>query len=103
MPRLSLENVKSFTEVVHDVKSPRDSKPRLGCERRSCSRLWRLYRLNQSNPTHAPPPDTHHRSILCASGGWLDRQGSDVGPEPLEGRAERLRCGRTRGSYAIPA
>src|SRR5476649_2121739 len=103
MPRLSLENIKSLTEVVYDVKSPHDSKPRAGCERRSRCLLRRLHRLNQSNPIQASPPDTYCPSILCASGGWLNRQSSDVGPEPFEGRPERLCRGRTRGGYAIPA
>jgi hypothetical protein len=55
MPRLSLEYLKSLTEVVHDVKSPRVSIPRAGFERRSCSLLRRLHQLNQSIPSESPP------------------------------------------------
>ena len=55
MPRLSLKYLKSLTEVVHDVKSPRSSIPRAGFERRSCSLLRRLHQLNQSIPSQIPP------------------------------------------------
>ena len=55
MPRLSLEYLKSLTEVVHDVKSPRVSIPRAGFECRSRSVLWRLHQLNQSIPSQSPP------------------------------------------------
>ena len=55
MPRLSLEYLKSLTEVVHDVKSPRSSIPRAGLERCSCSLLQRLHQLNQSIPSQIPP------------------------------------------------
>jgi hypothetical protein len=54
MPRLSLEYLKSLTEVVHDVKSPRISIPRAGFERCSCSILQRLHQLNQSIPSQGP-------------------------------------------------
>jgi hypothetical protein len=53
MPRLSLEYLKSLTEVVHDVKSPRVSIPRAGFECRSRSVLWRLHQLNQSSPSES--------------------------------------------------
>jgi hypothetical protein len=55
MPRLSLEYLKSLTEVVHDVKSPRSSIPRAGFERCSCSLLRRLHQLNQSITSQIPP------------------------------------------------
>ena len=55
MPRLSLEYLKSLTEVVHDVKSPRVSIPRIGFERRGCSVVWRLHQLDQSSPSQSSP------------------------------------------------
>jgi hypothetical protein len=55
MPRLSLDYLKSLTEVVHDVQSPRVSIPRAGFERRSCSLLRRLHQLNQSSPSQSCP------------------------------------------------
>ena len=55
MPRLSLDYLKSLTEVVHDVKSPRVSIPRAGFERCSCSFLRRLHQLNQSSSSQSPP------------------------------------------------
>ena len=64
MPRLSLEYLKSLTEVVHDVKSPRDSIPRAGFERCSCSLLWRLHQLNQSSPSQSAPAVVDCAGIL---------------------------------------
>jgi hypothetical protein len=55
MPRLRLEYLKSLTEVVHDVKSPRVSIPRAGFERRSSTILRRLHQLNQSITSQSPP------------------------------------------------
>ncbi len=55
MPRLSLDYLKSLTEVVHDVQSPRVSIPRAGFERRSCTLLRRLHQLNQSSPSQSSP------------------------------------------------
>jgi hypothetical protein len=55
MPRLSLYFVKSLTEVVHDVKSPRVSIPRAGFDRCSCSFLRRPHQLNQSSPSKSAP------------------------------------------------
>src|SRR5450759_484600 len=101
MPRMSLEYFESLTKVVHDVNSPRVSIPRAGCERRSCSLLWRLPRPNKSSSTQAPPTDADCRSILCESCRRLDCQGSEMGPESLQGRPECLRCSRTRGSKAL--
>src|SRR6266550_3697703 len=55
MPRLSLYNTKSLTEVVYDVQSPRLSIPRAGFDRCSCSFLRRPHQLNQSSPTKSAP------------------------------------------------
>src|SRR5450759_3209571 len=101
MPRLSLDNLESLTEVVYDVKSPHVSIPRADCRRPNRYFLWRLHQPNQSNSTQAPPADAYCRSILCTCGRWLARQGSEMGPKPFEGRSERLSYGRIRGGHAF--
>ena len=64
MPRLSLYYVKSLTEVVHDVKSPRVSIPRAGFDRCSCSVLRRPHQLNQSSPSQSPPVVVNCTGVL---------------------------------------
>ena len=101
MPRLSLDNLKSLTEVVYDVKSPHVSIPRAGCRRPNRYFLWRLLQPNQSNATQAPPADAYCRSILCTCGKWLVRQGSEMGSKPFKGRSERLGSGRIGRGHAF--
>jgi hypothetical protein len=64
MPQLSLEYLKSLTEVVHDVKSPRVSIPRAGFERCSCSLLRRLHQLNQSSSSQSRPAVVDGAGVL---------------------------------------
>ena len=64
MPRLSLDHIKSLTEVVYDVQSPRVSIPRAGFERRSCSILRRLHQSNQSSPSKSPPAVVECAGVL---------------------------------------